>query len=69
MATDVLNAIRESWAWTGLDAAAIAVTNQFGNVIFRASDGAFWRICPEELSCEMLARNEAGYCRSKPTAG
>jgi hypothetical protein len=26
------------------------LTNDFGNLIVRAADGAFWRICPERLS-------------------
>jgi hypothetical protein len=57
----MLNTIRESWGWTGLDAAEVVVTNDFGNVIVRAADGALWRICPEELSCKVIARDEAEY--------
>jgi hypothetical protein len=57
----MLDAIRESWAWTGLDAADVVRTNEFGNVIVRAADGAIWRICPEELSCKIIAHNDAEY--------
>ena len=49
--------IREAWSWIGLDPAEVMSTNMFGNVIVRAADGAFWRICPEEWSCEQVARN------------
>jgi len=34
-------------------------TNAFGNLIVRAIDGAYWRICPEELSCEVVACDAA----------
>jgi len=45
----LLTTIRESWGWTGLAPAAVTATNPFGNVIVRATDRAYWRICPEEL--------------------
>jgi hypothetical protein len=32
-------------------------TNAFGNVVVRAGDGGYWRICPEHLSCELIARS------------
>src|SRR5438477_10751129 len=51
----MLDVIRESWGWSGLEPAAEMATNSFGNVIVRAADGAFWRICPEELACSCIA--------------
>jgi hypothetical protein len=57
----VLTTIRESWGWTGLDPTAVTATNAFGNVLVRATDGAYWRICPEELSCEVVARDAAEF--------
>jgi hypothetical protein len=53
----VLKTIRNAWRWTGLNPAQIEAVNAFGNVIVRAVDGAYWRICPEELSCEVIARD------------
>ena len=32
-------------------------SNAFGNVIFTDDDDRYWRICPEELSCEVIAAN------------
>jgi hypothetical protein len=49
--------IRESWNWAGLDPAEVVAVNPFGNVIVRARDGTFWRICPEEWSCTVVARD------------
>jgi len=57
----LLTTIRESWGWTGLDPAAVTATNAFGNVIVRATDGAYWRICPEELSCKIVARDDVEF--------
>ena len=57
----MLTTIRESWGWTGLEPVAVTATNAFGNVIVRAADGAYWRICPEELSCEVVARNDTEF--------
>jgi hypothetical protein len=57
----MLDTIRNAWGWIGLDPAEVVATNPFGNVIVRATDGAYWRICPEEWSCEQVARNEDDY--------
>jgi hypothetical protein len=57
----ILTTIRDSWGWTGLQPAAVVERNAFGNVIVRAADGAYWRICPEELGCKVIARNDAEY--------
>jgi hypothetical protein len=51
----MLETIRQSWGWRGFDAAAVVETNKFGNVIVQASDGKFWRVCPENPSCEVIA--------------
>jgi hypothetical protein len=53
----MIDTIRKAWGWIGLDAAEVVATNSFGNLIVRATDGAYWRICPEELSCERIAHN------------
>jgi len=57
----VLTMIRESWGWTGLEPAAVMATNAFGNVIVRAADGSYWRICPEELTCKVVARDDTEF--------
>lgn len=53
----MLDTIREAWGWIGLDPAEVVAENAFGNLIVRAADGTYWRICPEELSCEVVARS------------
>ena len=57
---DPIDAVRIGWSWIGLDPVEIVAVNPFGNVIVRAVDGRFWRICPEELACTVIASdNEA----------
>jgi len=55
--------ILEGWGWTGAAPAAVIAVNKFGNLIFRAADGAYWRICPEELTCEAIAESEEAFAR------
>lgn len=54
----MIDIIREAWGWIGLEPAEVIATNDFGNVIVRAKDGAYWRICPEEWLCDKVAENE-----------
>jgi len=35
----------------------IAGQNDFGNLLVRDIEGVYWRICPEELCCEVIAKN------------
>lgn len=43
----------------GIHAEAIIQANEFGNIIFKTEKGDYWRICPEELSCEKIASTES----------
>jgi hypothetical protein len=57
--TTLLDAISEGWAWKiGLPVAVVA-TNSFGNAIVLNADGHYFRIMPEEWSCELLATSAA----------
>ena len=53
--------IREAWGWIGMDPHELVGTNAFGNVIVRDRVGAYWRICPEDLSCEVIAPTDEKY--------
>lgn len=57
----ILGAIESAWSWTGLVPEEVLRTNAFGNTIVRASDGQIWRICPEELSCQVIAPSKSRY--------
>ena len=57
----LLDTVREAWGWTGLDPLEVFSFNLFGNLIVRASDGSYWRICPEEWSCDRIALDAATF--------
>ncbi|WP_054005652.1 T6SS immunity protein Tdi1 domain-containing protein [Cypionkella psychrotolerans] len=60
---DLLSEISEHWGWSGLKAIEIAGQNEFGNFLIEHEDGSFWRICPEELGCEVVAKNAGEFSR------
>lgn len=39
----------------------IVERNEFGNFIVLGEDQAYWRICPEELTCEVVAGSQPDY--------
>lgn len=49
--------LRVSWGWVGLDPIEVVGENDFGNLIIKDKSGRYWRLCPEELSCEVVAQN------------
>ncbi len=54
---DAIQIIKQYWGFTGIRPALIIERNQFGNLIVQDNSSRFWRICPEELSCEVIAQN------------
>lgn len=54
----MIAAINQSWGWKGFEATENIQTNPFGNIVFKTKSGSFWRICPEELSCEKIAETD-----------
>src|SRR5262245_57776561 len=59
----ILNEIANAWGWMGVRPRAIVMENTFGNVIFTDDDGQYWRVCPEELSCEVIAFDREEFAR------
>jgi hypothetical protein len=58
---DFIAAIERSWSWIGLRPHEVIGENDFGNLIIKADDGCYWRLCPEELSCKIIARTRAEF--------
>jgi hypothetical protein len=59
----ILEVIRAAWGWSGLSPTEVVTENDFGNLIVRDDDGRFWRICPEELDCKVVACDQAQLAR------
>jgi hypothetical protein len=52
--------IKNAWSWSGIKPEEVIGENDFGNLMVRDERGMYWRICPEDLSCKVVAddRNE-----------
>jgi hypothetical protein len=51
----LVEAIRQAWGWIGLEPVEVVGENDFGNLIIKDVDGKYWRLSPEECSCEVVA--------------
>ena len=54
---ELIATIKESWGWAGLDPAQVVGDNDFGNLIIKDHAGRYWRLCPEDPSCKLIAQN------------
>ncbi len=52
---NLLKEIKGAWGWTGVDPIEIVTENDFGNLILKDNEDQFWRLCPEDLYCEVVA--------------
>ncbi|WP_435624760.1 T6SS immunity protein Tdi1 domain-containing protein [Flagellimonas sp.] len=59
----MIEAINKAWNWKGINATEVVRVNDFGNVIFKTDKNEYWRICPEEISCEKIAESESMFNR------
>ena len=53
----MIEAIKEAWGWAGIDPAEIVGENDFGNLIIKDTGGKYWRLCPEEVYCKVIAKS------------
>jgi hypothetical protein len=53
----MIDVIKNAWGWCGLEPAEVVGENAFGNVLVKDSQGRYWRLCPEDLTCSILAAN------------
>jgi hypothetical protein len=51
----IIEVIRQAWAWVGLEPAEIVEENNFGNLLVKDVHGKYWRICPEDAYCCIVA--------------
>jgi len=54
----ILETINKEWGWLGISAIEVIDENDFGNLIFRSDNGAYWRILPESPECIKIANNQ-----------
>ncbi len=58
---NIIDIVARKWSWSGLIPKNIIDTNKFGNVVVEHQNGFVWRIVPEELSCEIIAKDVTEY--------
>lgn len=58
---NILNEIRDAWGWTGIDPVEVVTENDFGNLIIKDATDQFWRLCPEDVYCDVIAKSIAEY--------
>ena len=58
---NIINEIVESWGWVGVKPTEIIAENEFGNLIIKDAENKFWRLCPEDVYCEVVAESIDDY--------
>lgn len=53
----LLDEVRSAWGWVGIEPIELVDDNDFGNIIIEDIHGQYWRLCPEEPYCEVVARS------------
>lgn len=51
----LLDEVRGAWGWVGIEPVELIDDNDFGNLILKDVRGKYWRLCPEDLYCEVVA--------------
>ncbi len=57
----IIEDVKESWGWVGVEPTEVVAENDFGNLILKDSENKFWRLCPEDVYCEMIADSVDAY--------
>jgi hypothetical protein len=53
----LLDEVRSAWGWAGIEPVELIDDNDFGNLILKDVRGQYWRLCPEDLYCEVVANS------------
>ena len=56
---ELIAIVKEAWGWTGLEPDQIVGDNDFGNLMVKDQSGCYWRLCPEDLYCKIIAHSRA----------
>lgn len=58
---NMIEEVKEAWGWVGINPTEIVTENEFGNLIIKDAEDKFWRLCPEEVYCEVVAESIGAY--------
>ncbi|CAJ0896662.1 T6SS immunity protein Tdi1 domain-containing protein [Ralstonia flatus] len=57
----ILETVQSAWGWTGIKPAELIDENDFGNLIIKDVHGQYWRLCPEDSYCEVVAADQPAF--------
>jgi len=57
----IIEEVKEAWGWVGIEPTEIITENEFGNLILKDAENKFWRLCPEDVYCEVIANSIEAY--------
>lgn len=60
---ELLATIAKAWGWCGVEPSVIVGENEFGNLLVKDFAGRYWRICPEDVYCKVVAADDAAFAR------
>lgn len=55
---ELIAIVEDSWGWTGLKPDQIVGDNDFGNLMVKDHTGRYWRLCPEDMYCKVIANSK-----------
>ncbi len=58
---EIVDIVNRDWAWAGIEAEELVVRNGFGNLILKDAENRFWRLCPEDVYCRVVANSIEAY--------
>jgi hypothetical protein len=58
---ELVSAIEDAWSWVGIKPAQVLGDNSFGNLLIKDEAGLYWRLCPEDLYCKVVANTRAEF--------
>lgn len=53
----IIQEIKDAWGWVGIDPVEVVEENDFGNLMIKDYQGRYWRLCPEDVYCKVVAQN------------
>jgi len=54
----LIEEIKNSWGWVGIEPVSVIGENDFGNLMIEDSSAKYWRLCPEDGYCEIVANSK-----------
>lgn len=58
---DIIQIVKDAWGWTGIIPVEVVTENDFANLILKDKNDKFWRLCPEDVYCEVVADSIDAY--------